>query len=413
MDRTKININNKEMEVYVDFDNKNIWLSKKEIAELYGVNKSTINRFFSSNKIQVCANLHRVGEKMHTPGKDGKTYKVDHFNQDVIYEIGYNINPDIVRELKGILDELFNNNIDQLTINNSLPLANSYDLVRYENGEITIDVNVSPTEDTVWLNQNEIARLYKTTRENITMHINNIYEENELEINRTCKDSLQVQIEGKRKIERMIKYYNLDMIISIGYRVNTKRGIEFRRWATSVLKNYLLNGYSINEKRCLECSDNIISLSNKVEYLLGKTKAYEERLLDLEKPADIFSDKLFYEGEIYDAYSFIKNIFLKAKEKIIIIDGYVDITVLDMLKSMNVSITIYTFPSAKLTKQDINKFKQNHTLEVNRTKIIHDRFIIIDDEIYSCGSSIKDVGKKRFVMCKITSFKELELLKDL
>lgn len=84
-----------------------------------------------------------------------------------------------------------------------------------------------------------------------------------------------------------------------------------------------------------------------------------------------------------------------------------------MLKSTNVSITIYTFPSAKLTKQDINKFKQNHTLEVNRTKIIHDRFIIIDDEIYSCGSSIKDVGKKRFVMCKITSFKELELLKDL
>ena len=294
MDRTKININNKEMEVYVDFDNKNIWLSKKEIAELYGVNKSTINRFFLSNKIQVCANLHRVGEKMHTVGINGKTYKVDHFNQDVIYEIGYNINPDIVRELKGILDELFNNNIDQLTINNSLPLANSYDLVRYENGEITIDVNVSPTEDTVWLNQNEIARLYKTTRENITMHINNIYEENELEINRTCKDSLQVQIEGKRKIERMIKYYNLDMIISIGYRVNTKRGIEFRRWATSVLKNYLLNGYSINEKRCLEYSDNIISLSNKVEYLLEKTKAYEERLLDLEKPADIFSDKLFY-----------------------------------------------------------------------------------------------------------------------
>ncbi|MCR5462479.1 MAG: virulence RhuM family protein, partial [bacterium] len=151
--------------------------------------------------------------------------------------------------------------------------------VRYENGEITIDVNVSPTEDTVWLNQNEIARLYKTTRENITMHINNIFESNELEIRRTLKNFLIVQNEGNRKVERLISYYNLDMVISIGYRVNTKRGIEFRRWATSVLKNYLLNGYSINEKRCLECSDNIISLSNKVESLIEKNKAYENRLV--------------------------------------------------------------------------------------------------------------------------------------
>lgn len=413
MDRKKIKINNKEMEIYVDFDNKNIWLSKKEIAELFNVHITTIRYVFRDKNDLLRAKMHGVGEKMLAVGINGKTYKVDHFNQDVIYEIGYSIKSNIVKELKSVLDGLFNVNVEQDTTNNSLPLANSYDLVRYENGEILLDVNVSPTEDTVWLNQNEIAKLFDTSIPNISMHINNIYESKELEISRTLKDFLIVQNEGNRKVERLISYYNLDMIISIGYRVNTMRGIEFRRWATSVLKNYLLNGYSINEKRCLECSENIISLSNKVEYLLGMTKAYEERLLNLEKPEDLFRDKLFYEGEIYDAYSFIKNLFLKAKEKIIIIDGYVDITVLDMLKSTNVSIMIYTFPSARLTKQDINKFKQNHNLEVNRTKIIHDRFIIIDDEIYSCGSSIKDAGKKRFVMCKITSFMELELLKDL
>ena len=410
MDRTKIIINNKEMEIYVDYDKKNIWLSKKEIAELFGVNVTTIRYVFRDKNDLLRAKMLGVGEKMLAVGINGKTYKVDHFNQDVIYEIGYNINPDIVRELNGILDELFAINETELTLNNSLTLANSYDLVRYENGEILLDVNVSPSEDTVWLNQNEIAKLFDSTKQTISYHINNIFESNELTLNRVVKDFLTTANDGKKY---NVSYYNLDMIISIGYRVNTKRGIEFRRWATSVLKNYLLNGYSINEKRCLECSDNIISLSNKVEYLLGKTKGYEERLLNLEKPEDLFSDKLFYEGEIYDAYSFIKELFLKAKEKIIIIDGYIDITVLDMLKSTNVNITIYTFPSAKLTKQDINKFKQNHTLEVNRTKIIHDRFIIIDDEIYSCGSSIKDAGKKRFVMCKITSFKELELLKDL
>nr|MCR5461938.1 hypothetical protein [bacterium] len=163
MDRTKISINNKEMDIYVDYEKKNIWLSKKEIAELFGVNVTTIRYVFRDKNDLLRAKMLGVGEKMLAVGINGKVYKVDHFNQETIYEIGYNINTDIVRELKNELDELFAINETELTYNNSLPLANSYDLVRYENGEITIDVNVSPTEDTVWLNQNEIARLYKTT----------------------------------------------------------------------------------------------------------------------------------------------------------------------------------------------------------------------------------------------------------
>ena len=122
---------------------------------------------------------------------------------------------------------------------------------------------------------------------------------------------------------------------------------------------------------------------------------------------------LFYENNIFEAYSYIKKLLLSAKKEIIIIDGYIDITVLDMLNEINIPITIYTLPSASISKQDINKFQINHNLIVNRNNIMHDRFLIIDDDIYSIGSSIKDVGKKRFVMTKIISISKQELLKNI
>ena len=264
-------------------------------------------------------------------------------------------------------------------------------------------------EDTVWLTQNDIAKLFDTAQQNISYHINNIYNENELEEWATHKENLLVQNEGDRSITRSIKLYNLDMIISIGYRVNSKRGIEFRKWATTILKSYLLNGYSVNEKRCIECKDNIISLNNKVESLINKDLEKEKRISKLENLDTLFKDKLFYEGEIYEAYAFIKDLFLSAKEKIIIIDGYIDYSALKMLTKINIPITLYTFSGAPLSKDDINKFKTNHNLEVIKTNLIHDRFIIIDNDIYACGASIKDLGKKRFIIVKsnIDSYEEI------
>ena len=282
-----------------------------------------------------------------------------------------------------------------------------YELIKFEDGEFSLDVNVSPDEETVWLSANEIALLFNRDPKTIRKHINNVFEENEVDIN---SNTQKMRIAG---VDQRVVFYSLNVIISVGYRVKSKRGVLFRQWANSVLKQYLLNGYSINNKRCIECQENIITLNNKVNNLIENTSNINTRLLSLESTDNILSNMLFYENNIFEAYSYIKKILLSAKKEIIIIDGYIDITVLDMLNEINIPITIYTLPSASISKQDINKFQINHNLIIRRNNIIHDRFLIIDDDIYSIGSSIKDVGKKRFVMTKIISISKQELLKNI
>lgn len=286
-----------------------------------------------------------------------------------------------------------------------------YELIKFEDGEFSLDVNVSPNEETVWLNREQLSFLFDRDIKTISKHINNCLKEEC--INSTVAKFATVQIEGNRKVSREIEYFNLDVITSIGYRVKSQRGIQFRHWANSILKQYLLNGYSINNKRCVECQENIITLNNKVNNLIESTSNLNTRMLSLESTDNILSNMLFYENNIFEAYSYIKKLLLSAKKEIIIIDGYIDITVLDMLNEIMIPITIYTLPSANITKQDISKFQINHNLNIIRTNIIHDRFLIIDDDIYSIGSSIKDVGKKRFVMTKIITINKDELLKNI
>ena len=308
------------------------------------------------------------------------------------------------------MNNLFSENNNINISNLSLDKANNYEIVKNDNGEIILDVNVSPNENTVWLSQNDIAELFSTNKQLISYHISNIFSENELEEWSAVKEILTTAADGKNY---KVSYYNLDMIISIGYRVNSKRGIAFRRWATSVLKSYLLNGFSISEKRCLECKENIISLNNKVELLINKDIEKDKRINALENTDTLLKDKLFYEGQIYETYSYIKHMFLSAIERIIIIDGYIDITVLDMLSDSYVPITIYTYPCAMIKNLDIEKFKVNHNLEVIKTPTFHNRYILIDDKLFSCGHSIKDVGKKCFSIHNILDFTIDDLLKKM
>ncbi|MCM1557065.1 MAG: virulence RhuM family protein [Anaeroplasma bactoclasticum] len=288
--------------------------------------------------------------------------------------------------------------------------ANNYDLIKFEDGEFSLDVNVSPNEDTVWLNSEQIQMLFNCGKSTLSYHIKNIFKQEELIEKAVVRNFRTTASDGKTYF---VKYYNLDMIISVGYRVNSKRGILFRKWATSVLKQYMMNGYAISEKRCLECQENLVSLNNKVNTLIDQTNDNTLTIQELKQPSSLLSDKLFYEGEIFDAYSYIKQLFTSAKSSIILIDGYVDISVLDMLVGIPLPITIYTYPSAPLSNQDIDKFNIHHNLTVIKTNKIHDRFIIIDDIIYLCGSSIKDVGKKRFVLTKIVFVTIKDLLKEI
>ena len=270
---------------------------------------------------------------------------------------------------------------------------NKYEIVKFIDEGVKLDVKVSPFENTIWLNIEQIALLFNRDRSVISKHIKNIFLEGELSESSVC--AFFAHTANDEKIYN-VKYYNLDVIISVGYRVKSKKGVLFRQWANAVLKEYLLKGYAIDEDRTLVTNENYIRLINKVESL-------DERVSNIErtnKEAESNNSKLFFDGEFYDAYSFIQNLFELANKEIIIIDNYIDRRVIDRLvvKKNNVKIIIYTNKNTKLIESDIESFNNQYgDLEVKFINNVHDRFIIIDRiKLYHLGHSIKDVGKKIF-----------------
>ena len=280
-----------------------------------------------------------------------------------------------------------------------------YEIIKFEDGDFSLDVNVSPNEETVWLTQAQIAELYDVDRSRVTRHINNILQEGELPFS-VCAENAHTASDGKIY---NVKFYNLDMVLAVGYRVNSYRGMLFRRWANTILKQYLLSGQVINENRCLAHSDNIIKMNNIIESMNTRMDNFELRL-DSITSTTYFEDKIFYDGQLYEGYSFIKNLFKKTTNRIIIIDSYLDYSVLEMMMDINIDISIYIASHTPLSNREISLFQANHTLNVIRTNSYHDRFIIIDGELYSVGSSIKDIGKKISHISKLESISIDDLL---
>lgn len=274
---------------------------------------------------------------------------------------------------------------------------NKYEVIKFEDGEFSLDVNVSPNEDTVWLTQNDMSLLFGVNRTRITRHVNNIINEGELSKS-VCAENALTASDGKRY---NVKYYNLDMIIAVGYRVNSKRGTLFRQWANSILKQYLLNGHVINEERCLVCTSNIISLENKYNSIQNEIKSIKETLYDN-------NNRVIYEGEILEPYTFLRKLFFLAKKEITIIDMYADKFLLTMLSDVKVNTMIITSSSSYLNKEIIPS-----NIKIIHNDIIHDRFIIIDDTVYAIGTSINEIGKKRFVIIKLDYVTKEMLLKDI
>ena len=274
------------------------------------------------------------------------------------------------------------------------------EIVMYQPDE-TIRLEVRMDHETVWLTQAQMAELFQTDRTSIVRHVNNIYKTGELEQESTCAKIAQVQIEGKRTIKRMILYFNLDMIISVGYRVNSKRGVKFRQWANSVLKDYLLKGYVVNQR--------IAALEHQVSDLKDKVNFFVRTSLP---PAE----GIFYDGQIFDAYRFVADLVRKAKRTIILIDNYVDDTVLSLLdkRQRGVSATIYTKSASENLQLDIKRHNEQYTpIEVKLFNKAHDRFLLIDDEVYHIGASIKDLGKKWFAFTLMHDIKAAELIKKI
>ena len=278
------------------------------------------------------------------------------------------------------------------------------EIVMYQPDE-TIRLEVRMGEETVWLSQQQMAELFATDRTSIAKHILNVYETDELEKEPTCAKIAQVRQEGNRKVKRNIVYYNLDVIISVGYRVNSIRGTKFRQWANKVLKEYLLKGYVIDtriralENQISEQGFQIRDLQNKVNFFVRSSLPPVEGI--------------FYDGQIFDAYVQIVSLIKQAKRSIVLVDNYVDETTLTMLskRGTNVSATIYTKQTAQQFQLDVQRHNlQYPPIAIHSCQHNHDRFLIIDDVVYLFGASLKDAGKKLFAYIRMQDTSAADLL---
>ena len=262
-------------------------------------------------------------------------------------------------------------------INTAGNVENTGEIVVYEQDEIT-RLEVHMKDETVWLTQTQMSALFGRDRTVITKHIRNIFTEQELD------EKSNVHFLHFANSDKPVKIFSLDVIISVGYRVKSAQGTRFRQWANKVIKEYLLKGYCINPR----------------------ITAIERRLDEHEKKIDFFIQSslppkqgIFFDGQIYDAYAFVADLVRSAKERIVLIDNYIDDTVLTMLskRTAGVEAVIYTGKISKQLRLDIDKHNAQYPpVEVRTFEKAHDRFLIIDDKVYLVGASIKDLGKKWF-----------------
>ncbi|MBR6176878.1 MAG: virulence RhuM family protein [Bacteroidales bacterium] len=276
------------------------------------------------------------------------------------------------------------------------------EIVMYQPDE-TVKLEVRLDNETVWLTQQQMAELFDKDRTVIGRHIRNIYAEQELEQNITCAKFAHKGSDGDQLYEYTV--YNLDVIISVGYRVKSARGIKFRQWANKILKDYLLKGYAADSR--------YMSLEQKIT-------EQGRQISDLQKKVDFFIrtslppvEGVFYDGQIFDAYLLIVKLIQQAKQSIVLIDNYVDETVLAMLgkRTQGTIATIYTKQITPDLQLAINRFNSQYPpIAVHLCRNAHDRFLIIDDTVYLFGASIKDAGKKLFAFIKMQETQASEIM---
>ena len=263
------------------------------------------------------------------------------------------------------------------------------DIVIYRDGTVMLETTVD--EDTVWLSQKQISELFDVKVPAVSKHLKSIFENSELEENSVVSKMEITASDGKRYKTRL---YNLDAIISIGYRVNSKRATQFRQWATRVLKQHLLRGYTLDQRRLDVIEEKQLITDKKLEKVM---RAIEDDSL---RP----TQGIFYDGQVFDAYVFIADLIKSAKHSIRLIDNYIDESVfIHFSKNQNIQVTIYTKNITKQLKLDLKKYNsQYHPIELKKLDVSHDRFLILDDaEVYHIGASLKDLGKKWFAFSKM------------
>ena len=265
-------------------------------------------------------------------------------------------------------------------------MENRGEIILYQPEE-AVRLEVRLEDETVWLTQAQMAELFQTSKQNVSLHTNNIFKEKELSPNSVVKDSLTTATDGKKY---RVKYYNLDVIISVGYRVKSIRGTQFRQWANKVLKDYLLKGYSVN-RRLTELEHTVAEHSRKIDFFVRTSLPPVEGV--------------FYDGQIFDAYKFATDLIRSAGKSLLLMDNYIDESVLLMLSKRHsgVSATVYTQKITAQLQLDIKKHNRQYPpVEIRIYNKCHDRFLIIDNtEVYHIGASLKDLGKKMFAFSRL------------
>ncbi len=267
------------------------------------------------------------------------------------------------------------------------------EIIIYQAHELSTRLEVRIEEETIWLTQSQIVSLFDSSKANISEHIKHIFQSGELEKQSTVRKIRIVQNEGNRSVSRDLTHYNLDMIISIGYRVNSIRGTKFRIWANKILKDYLIRGYAVKQ--------HMERIENDIHYLKEKVNEFDLQIKTSLPP----NEGIFFNGQVFDAYVFVTNIIKTARKSIILIDNYIDETVLSILakREPGVQAIIFTVKPSRQFKADLHKYNQQYPRIIVKTFIkSHDRFLIIDDKtVYHIGASLKDLGRKWFAFSVI------------
>lgn len=268
-------------------------------------------------------------------------------------------------------------------------MTDSSEIVLYQPDD-AVKLEVRLEDETVWLTQAQMAELFEKDRTVITRHINNIFAEGELEEKRNVH-FLHIPFSDKPT-----KVYNLDVIISVGYRVKSKRGTQFRQWANRVLKDYLLKGYAINQR--------LTKIENQLESQQNLLAQHSEKIDFFVRTALPPVEGIFYDGNMLEPFGFVNGLIRSAKQRIVLIDNYVDETILLRLAERSSGVkaricTQQTSPSFNVALQQHNQHYEPVELTVFTKS--HDRFLIIDNDVYHIGASIKDLGKRWFAFCKM------------
>ena len=261
-------------------------------------------------------------------------------------------------------------------------MQESNEIILYQPDQ-SIRLEVRLENETVWLTQAQLSELFQRERTVITKHINNIFKEKELE------EKSNVHFLHIAHSDKPIKYYSLDVIISVGYRVKSRRGVEFRQWANKVLKDYLLRGYAINQ-RLERLEKTVADHSEKIEFFVRTSLPP--------------SEGIFFDGQIFDAYAFAADLIKSARKSVVELDSYLNECTLLMLskRGEGVTATVYTAKVDKRLQLDLKRHNEEYPpIELAEYKQAHDRFLLIDTDVYHIGASLKDLGKKWFAFARL------------